>query len=84
MLLRFFFKQLSPINQARFMQKRGIVIGTRPKDGQQAYLYMFSNLFVEIRYENDNPRNKPEAIVMVIGLKKLNRYLEKDLRTNLF
>lgn len=82
MLLKLFFKRLSLTNQANFMKKRGIILGTRTKDGRLIYIYMVNNLFVEIRYENDNPRNKVETLVMIEGLKKLNRYLEKDLRAH--
>lgn len=80
MLLKLFFKRLSLTNQASFMKRRGIILGTRTKDGRQIYIYMVNNLFAEIKYENDNPRNKVETLVMIEGLKKLNRYLEKDLR----
>ncbi len=67
--------------QADFMKPKGIVLGTRTKDGRQSYLYMVNNLFAEIFYENDNPRMKVEALVVLDGLHRLNRYLEKDLRS---
>lgn len=63
------------------MKRRGIVLGTRKKDGRQSYLYMVNNLFAEILYENDNPRLKVESLVLLSGLADLNRYMEKDLRT---
>ena len=81
MLLKLFFNRLSLTKQADFMKRRGIVLGTRTKDGRQTYLYMVNNLFAEILYENDNPRLKPEAIVVLSGLHKLNRYLEEEIRT---
>ncbi len=77
MLLRLIFKRLSINRQASFMKSRGIVLGTRKKDGRQAYLYMVNNLFAEILYENDNPRMKVEALVVVHGLDKLTQHLEK-------
>lgn len=61
------------------MKRRGIVLGTRKKDGRQTYLYMVDNLFAEIIYENDNPRMKAEALVVLDGLQDFNRYMEKDL-----
>ena len=63
------------------MKRKGIVLGTRNKAGRQSYLYMVNNLFAEIFYENDNPRLKVEEIVVLDGLHKLNRYLEKDLKS---
>lgn len=75
------FNLLSTTRQAAFMKRRGIVLGTRKKDGRQSYLYMVNNLFAEIRYENDNPRLKVESLVLLSGLADLNRYMEKDLRT---
>ncbi len=65
------------------MRRRGIVLGTRKKDGRESYLYMVNNLFAEIRYENDNPRMKAESLVLLSGLSDLNKYLEKDLRSGM-
>jgi hypothetical protein len=80
MILKLIFKRLSVSKQAEFMKRRGIVLGTRRKNGRQSYLYMVNNLFAEILYENDNPRLKVEGLVVLDGLQKLNSYLEKDLR----
>ncbi len=62
------------------MKRKGIVLGTRMKDGRQSYLYMVNNLFAEILYEDDNPRLQVETLVVLDGLDRLNLYLEKDLR----
>ena len=80
MILKFILKRFSLEKQATFFKSRGIVIGTRTKDGRKIYLYMVSNLFTEITYENDNPKLSVESIVLIDGLKKLNKYLEQDLR----
>ena len=84
MLLKLFFNQLSQTAQANFMKRRGIVLGTRNKNGRLTYLYMVNNLFAEIVYENDNPQMKVETVVALQGLNNLNRHLEKDLRANAF
>lgn len=80
MFLKLFFKQLSLARQAEFMKRRGIVLGTRNKDGRQTYLYMVNNLFAEIMYEKDNPKLRVEAVVVLDGLNKLNQYLEEEIR----
>ena len=76
MLLKLIFKRLSVKSQADIMIRQGIVLGTRKKDGRQAYLYMVDNLFAEILYENDNPGMKVERLVVLDGLNKLTRHLE--------
>jgi hypothetical protein len=81
MFLKLFFKHLSLARQAEFMKRRGIVLGTRNKDGRQTYLYMVNNLFAEIMYEKDNPRLNAEMVVVLDGLSKLNRYLEEEIRS---
>ena len=81
MFLKWFFKRLSRTRQAEFMKRRGIVLGTRTKDGRQRYLYMVNTLFAEILYEKDNPRMSVESLVVLDGLNDLNRYLEKDARS---
>lgn len=63
------------------MRRRGIVVGTRKIEGREAYLYMVNNLFAEIRYENDDPRMKVESVVVLDGLDRLNKHLEKTLRS---
>lgn len=80
MILKLIFKQLPTAKQAAFMKSRGIVLGTRKKDGREAYLYMVNNLFAEILYENDNPKMTVERLVILDGLQKFNSHLEKDMR----
>lgn len=81
MILKLILKNLPMPKQAEFMKRRGIILGTRKKDGRQGYLYMVNNLFAEIFYENDNPRKSAERLVVLQGLDNLNRYLTQDLRS---
>ena len=81
MFLKFLFKRLSIPMQAEFMRRRGIVLGTRKKGNRQSYVYMANSLFAEILYKDDNPRMSVEALVILDGLHDLNRYLEKDIRS---
>jgi len=62
------------------MQRRGLVVGTRHKNGRMVYLYMLDNLFAEIIYKHDIPSFNPERVVLLDGLQNLNRYLEAELR----
>ncbi len=66
--------------QAAIMKSRGVVVGTRNKSGRTGFLYMINNVFAEILYQDDNPRLEPESVVVIDGLKNLNRYMEKALR----
>lgn len=83
MILRLVFRWLSINRQAAFMKRRGIILGTRKRDGRQGYLYMVNNLFAEIFFENDNPRMNVERLVVLNGLNNLNRYLEDDFRARM-
>ena len=80
MFLKLFFNRWSISKQADFMKRRGVVLGTRQKDGRQSYVYMVNNLFAEILYENDNPSLNVEALIVIDGISKLHRHLEKDIR----
>jgi hypothetical protein len=80
MFLKLLFKGLSINRQAEFMRRRGIVLGTRKKNGRESYLYMVNNLFAEIFYEHDNPGMQVESLVVLHGLNNLNDYLERDAR----
>lgn len=82
MLLKFIFKQFSITRQVNFLRKKGIVLGTRMKDGRRIHIYMFRNLFVEVIYKNDNADDQPEKVNMLTGLKSLNSYLEKEFKAS--
>jgi hypothetical protein len=81
MLLKFFFSRLSIEKQVRYLKKKGIALGTRLKGGRKIYIYMLSDLFVEVFYKNDNSDEAPEKLNMLRGLNNLNEYLEKEFRT---
>ena len=83
MFLHLVFRWLSINRQADFMKGRGIILGTRKRDGRQGYLYMVNNLFAEIFFVNDNPRMSVERLVVLNGLNKFNRYLEEDFRSRM-
>jgi hypothetical protein len=82
MILKFFFKQMSLQKQANFLKKRGIMLGTRLKDGRRIYIYMLRNLFIEVLYKNDNVSEDAEKLNMLDGLSSLNEYLEKEFRAS--
>jgi hypothetical protein len=82
MILKFFLKQLSSQRQVNFLKKRGIMLGTRMKDGRKIYIYMLRDLFVEVTYKNDNVDEAPEKLNMLNGLKNLNSYLEREFKTS--
>lgn len=82
MILKFFFKQLSATRQVSFLKKKGIMLGTRMKEGRKIYIYMLRELFVEVVYKNDNVDEMPERLNMLTGLKNLNSYLEKEFKTS--
>lgn len=80
MILRFILQHLSIQKQANFLRKRGIILGTRLKNGRRIYIYMLHDLFVEVLYKNDNANEAPEHLNMLRGLNTLNDYLEKEFR----
>lgn len=82
MLLKFIFKQFSTAQQVDFLQKRGIVLGTRTKNGRRIHIYMFRNLFVEVMYKNDDTQSPAEQVNMLTGLKNLESYLESEFKTS--
>ena len=82
MILKFFFQRLSVTKQVSFLKKKGIMLGTRMKEGRKIYIYMLRELFVEVVYKNDNTEEMPERLNMLTGLKNLNSYLEKEFKTS--
>ena len=82
MLLQFFFRQLSAEKQVSYLQKNGVSLGSRAKNGRRIYVYMIRNLFVEVMYENDDVNSTPEKVNLMRGLKNLNAYLEQEFRAS--
>jgi hypothetical protein len=82
MILKFFFKQMSLQKQVNFLKKRGIMLGTRLKDGRRIYIYMLRDLFVEVLFKNDNVNDNAEKLNMLEGLRSLNEYLEKEFKAS--
>jgi len=80
MFFRFFFSKMSLQKQARYLKKKGIMLGTRLKEGRKIYIYMLGDLFVEIVYRNDNVDEEAEQINILRGLENLNDYLEKEFK----
>ena len=72
---------MSGVKQVSFLKKKGILLGTRIKDGRKIYIYMLRDLFVEVMFKSDNLEEAPEKINMLNGLKNLNNYLEKEFKT---
>lgn len=81
MLFKFFLERLSLPRQVEFMKKRGIILGTRSKNGRQVFIYMFNELFAEVLFENDNPEEPAERLIFLAGLDKLNAHLEKETKS---
>lgn len=82
MFLKFIFRQFSAQRQVSFLQKKGIMLGTRTKNGRRIHIYMFRNLFVEVTYKNDDANEAAERVNMLTGLKNLNSYLESEFKTS--
>ena len=82
MILRFFFSRLSLEKQVSYLKKKGIALGTRLKGGRKIYIYMLSDLFVEVLYKNDNADETPEKLNMLRGLSSLNEYLENEFKAS--
>ena len=80
MFLKLMLSVFSESMQARFMKRRGIVLGTRRKNGREVYTYMFHNLFAEVVYKKDDPEASAEHVKLIVGLKNLNHYLEREAR----
>jgi len=81
MFIKFWFRQLSLARQENFMRKRGIMLGTRKKNGRQVYTYMFRDLFADVVYKEDKLERGAEDMKVIDGLKKLNHHLEKEIKS---
>ncbi|HEY3402495.1 MAG TPA: hypothetical protein VGK59_03850 [Ohtaekwangia sp.] len=82
MILKFIFQQLSLKKQVSMLKRRGIMLGTRIKNGRKIHIYMLRDLFAEVLYKNDNAEDTPESLNLLRGLNNLNEYLEREFKTS--
>lgn len=82
MLEKFIFNRMSARQQVNYLKKKGVILGTRVKDGRRMYIYMLRDLFIEVLYENDNTDREAEKVSILEGLDNLNRYLEKEFKAS--
>ena len=68
--------------QVDHLKKKGIILGTRQKDGRKIHIYMLKDLFIEVMFKDDNADNDAESLTIVRGLDNLNDYLEKEFRAS--
>ena len=84
MILTFLFKKMPLHRQVSYLQKKGIMLGSRLKNGRTIYIYMLRNLFVEVYFKDDNTNETPEKLNILRGLHNLNEYLEKEFKEKEF
>ncbi len=82
MFEKFIFHRMSARQQVNYLKKKGIILGTRAKEGRKIYIYMLKDLFIEVLYQNDDADNEPEKVSTLEGLDNLNSYLEKEFRAS--
>jgi hypothetical protein len=82
MFTRFLFNRMTLRQQVSYLKRKGVVLGTRLKDGRKIYIYMLKDLFIEVMFENDDVDNEPEKLIVLRGLDNLNNHLEKEFKTS--
>jgi hypothetical protein len=77
--IKWFFKFFSENKKVEYLRDRGILLGSRIRNGRKIYLYMIKDFFVEVIFRNDSIDMEPEKLETFNSLKKLNLYLEKEI-----
>lgn len=82
MILGFIFKRLSLSKQIAYLRNKGVLLGTRQKNKRKIYVYMLSNLFIEVFFRDDDNDNDAEKITILSGLDHLKKYLENEFKAS--
>ena len=82
MFEKFIFNRMTARQQVNYLRKKGIMLGTRTKEGRKIYIYMLKDLFIEVLYQSDNADLEAEKVSILEGLDNLNSYLEKEFRAS--
>ena len=81
MFQRFLFTRLSLQRKVEYLHRKGVVLGSRVRDGREIHMYMLRNLFVEVMYAEDKVHLVPEHVNILNGLNNLHQYLESEFRS---
>ena len=83
MILNFFFRQFSTEKQVNYLQKNGVSLGTRVKNGRKIYVYMLRGLFVEVLYKMTTHSKTPEKVNMLKRTEKPQHTSRKRIQSQL-
>lgn len=81
MIFKWTFKYSSAAKKIEHLRERGIMLGSRFRNGRKVYLYMLKDFFVEVMFQNDDLDLAPERLETFSNLSNLNSYLEKEFRS---
>jgi len=82
MVFKWTFKYSSAARKIEYLRDKGIMLGTRLRNGRKVYLYMLKDFFVEVMFQNDDLDLSPERVETFSSLRNLNTYLEKEFRAS--
>ena len=76
MLYRLIFKNLAPHKKEKHIKDYGVALGSRYNGERTVYLFMIKNFFIEVAYQNDDPKSGGiENIKIFSNHRELNKYL---------
>ncbi|MBX2964294.1 MAG: hypothetical protein KF687_17425 [Cyclobacteriaceae bacterium] len=81
MFRKLYFKSLSAKSKIVALRDKGIMLGTRIKNGRKAYLYLLRDLCAEVIFQNDDAEMQPERITTFSSVSEFNKYLEREFRS---
>ena len=81
LLFNWTFKYFSENRKIEYLRDKGIMLGTRLRQGRKVYLYMLKDFFVEVVFKNDSLDQDMETLETFSNLNNLNVYLEKEFKT---
>lgn len=79
-MTKWIFRYFSESKQIAYIRKKGIMLGSRVREGRKVYMYMLTDFFVEVIYQQDNLELYPEKMEVYTNLNHLNHYLEQEFR----
>jgi hypothetical protein len=78
---RVIFNLYSRSKKARIINENATFMGVRERNGRTVNLYMYTSLFLEVLYVDDNSNNEIESISLIGNIALLNSHLEREFKT---
>jgi hypothetical protein len=66
----------------KLVKEKGALVGEREQRGRKVFTYLLNDIFVQVKFKQDNPSAEIEHLETFEDLRELNHHLEKEFKAS--